>query len=67
MSLTSTASQAGVVIVEDHALIVTFLRTVCESFGATVLGDADTGEAALQLIRSTTPSHILMDVRLTKN
>ena len=46
MSLTSTASQAGVVIVEDHALIVTFLRTVCESFGATVLGDDEPTRSA---------------------
>ena len=52
------------IIAEDELLIAHNTRLRLEAHGYTVDGIAQTGEAALQMLESTRPDLILMDIRL---
>lgn len=55
----------GVLIVEDHHLVRTGLRNILEAAGdITIVGEAESGEAALRIHRERTPDVILMDISL---
>ncbi len=57
-----------VLIVDDHDLVRTGIRRLLEdrkqSDGIEVVGEADSGESALEAVRSLAPDVILMDVNM---
>lgn len=55
---------ASVFIVEDEAIVASDLRETLLGLGYSVAGTAKSGEAALELIGTTRPDLILMDIHL---
>lgn len=53
-----------IVIVDDHALAREGLKAVLAGSGFEIVGDAATGEEAIELVRELVPDLVLMDVRL---
>lgn len=53
-----------IVIVDDHALAREGLRAVLAGSDFEIVGDAATGEDAVELVRSLVPDLVLMDIRL---
>jgi two-component system, NarL family, invasion response regulator UvrY len=54
-----------VLIVDDHRLVrVGLTRMLSDARGMTIVGEADTGERALMLVRELKPNVILMDLRM---
>ena len=53
-----------VLVVEDDAIIATFLAEMLRDHGYRVAGPAHSGDEALQLFTETTPSVALLDVNL---
>lgn len=60
----TTASKPKIVVVEDEGLIAADLETRLKAAGYAVSGTADSGSAALRLIRKTSPDLVLMDIHL---
>lgn len=56
--------KASVLIVEDSFIVAYHLKLTLESEGYHVLATLDSGEAALQLIATTCPDLVLMDIML---
>ena len=58
-------SPARVVIVDDHTIIRSGLRTMLETAGAVhVVGEAGTAAAALEVVAETGPDVVLLDLKL---
>jgi DNA-binding NarL/FixJ family response regulator len=55
---------ARVVIVDDQAMMRAAFRTILESSGVEVVGEAASGEDAVALVRRLSPDVVLMDVRM---
>lgn len=53
-----------ILIVEDERLVAMDVEMQLTSFGYDVVGMADTGQQALQLVEATQPDLVLMDVSL---
>ena len=53
-----------VLLVDDHDLFRTGLRTLLEEQGVDVVGEADTGTRALEQIRETAPEVVVMDLNM---
>jgi two-component system invasion response regulator UvrY len=54
-----------VLIVDDHRLVrIGLTRMLAEARGIVIVGEADSGERALTLVRETKPNVILMDLRM---
>ena len=54
-----------VLIVDDHRLVrVGLARMLAEARGITIVGEAESGEKALALVRDLKPNVILMDLRM---
>lgn len=53
-----------IIIVDDHDLARAGLKAVLSVGGYDVVGDAATGERAIELVRELVPDLVLMDVRL---
>ncbi len=53
-----------VLIVDDEPVIRMDLRAMLESMGHTVVGEADTGEAALALARALKPDLVIVDIMM---
>lgn len=54
-----------VLIVDDHRLVrIGLTRMLAEARGIVIVGEADSGERALELVRETKPNVILMDLRM---
>ena len=53
-----------VLLVDDHHLFRTGLRTQLEEAGVDVVGEAQTGAAALTEIRATAPDVVVMDLNM---
>ena len=51
-------------LVDDHDLFRTGLRTLLEAQGVDVCGEAETGTAALTQIRETVPDVVVMDLNM---
>jgi DNA-binding NarL/FixJ family response regulator len=53
-----------VLLVDDHDLFRTGLRTLLEEQGVDVVGEADTGTRALEQIREVAPEVVVMDLNM---
>jgi two-component system invasion response regulator UvrY len=54
-----------VLIVDDHRLVrIGLTRMLAEARGIVIVGEADSGERALELVRESKPNVILMDLRM---
>jgi two-component system, NarL family, invasion response regulator UvrY len=54
-----------VLIVDDHRLVrIGLTRMLADAKGMVIVGEADSGERALGLVRETKPNVILMDLRM---
>lgn len=59
------SSVVRIVIVEDHLMFREVLRKVCTAeLGHEVVGEADNGERAIELITQATPDLVLLDLHL---
>jgi DNA-binding NarL/FixJ family response regulator len=56
--------RTGVLIVDDHAGFRAQARTLLESEGFDVVGEADDAESALAAARELTPDVVLVDIQL---
>ena len=56
-----------VLLADDHALVRAGIRALMEKISSVeVVGEAGTGREALELVRSTLPSIVLMDIAMTE-
>jgi DNA-binding NarL/FixJ family response regulator len=55
-----------IVLVDDHALFRTGLRRLLTERGIDVIGEAGSGEEAVQLVRELAPDVVLMDINLPR-
>ncbi|WP_045877860.1 response regulator transcription factor [Pseudofrankia sp. DC12] len=63
--MTQPASTIGVLIVDDHRLVLDGLSALIDSVeGLTVVGEATSGEQAISLTRSEHPDVVLMDIEM---
>jgi DNA-binding NarL/FixJ family response regulator len=53
-----------VLLVDDHDLFRSGLRTLLEDQGLQVVGEADNGRAALQLVAELAPDVVVMDLKM---
>jgi DNA-binding NarL/FixJ family response regulator len=53
-----------VLLADDHQILRDGIRRGLESAGEEVVGEADNGEEALELVRSTSPDIVLMDLSM---
>ena len=53
-----------VLLADDHQILRDGIRRGLEAAGETVVGEADNGEEAVELVRSTTPDIVLMDLSM---
>ncbi len=53
-----------VLLADDHQILRDGIRRGLESAGEDVVGEADNGEEALELVRSTMPDIVLMDLSM---
>ena len=58
------ADAARVVIVDDHDLFRTGLRTLLEEHGVQVAGEASAGSQAIGLVRELAPDVVVMDLNM---
>ncbi|HZP80996.1 MAG TPA: response regulator [Chthonomonadaceae bacterium] len=58
--------QGNIIIADDDAVLRFDLRSMLESIGHTVVGEADNGETACYLARSLRPDLIILDVMMPK-
>jgi signal transduction histidine kinase len=64
-SETDTVTPLRVMIVDDHQMVREGLRSILEQYDdLTVVGEASTGEQALQLARTLMPEVIIMDMHM---
>jgi CheY-like chemotaxis protein len=59
-----TPRTASILIVEDEALIASYIREVLEESGFTISGVASTGVEALTLVGDAVPDLALVDIKL---
>lgn len=55
-----------VVVVDDHTLVRQGIRSLLEVVEVEVVGEADDGQAALEIIEGSTPDVILLDLRMPR-
>jgi DNA-binding NarL/FixJ family response regulator len=60
----ASATGARVLIVDDHGLFRTGLRSLLEEQGIQVVGEAGDGAEALEVVRELTPEVVLMDLNM---
>src|SRR4051794_12836755 len=56
--------QPTVLIVDDHPSFRSFARTLLESEGFSVIGEAEDGAAALLAVETLRPAIVLLDIQL---
>jgi DNA-binding NarL/FixJ family response regulator len=61
---TERAASPRVLLVDDHDLFRTGLRTLLEEQGVDVVGEADNGTKALESLRETAPDVVVMDLNM---
>jgi DNA-binding NarL/FixJ family response regulator len=60
--LPEVSGDPRVLLVDDHALFRSGVRTLLEQRGANIVGEADTGDEAVRQVRELAPDVILMDL-----
>jgi DNA-binding NarL/FixJ family response regulator len=60
----SNQDEVSVVIVDDHMLFRGGLRAILEEGGITVLGEASSGEDAIELVERLAPDVVVMDINM---
>ena len=64
-AITRTSGPGRVLLVDDHPAVRRVLRSLLEEVGGwEVVGEADSGEAALPLVEQLVPDVVLMDCRM---
>jgi signal transduction histidine kinase len=64
-AITRTSGPGRVLLVDDHPAVRRVLRSLLEEVGGwQVVGEADSGEAALPLVEQLVPDVVLMDCRM---
>ena len=64
-AITRTSCPGRVLLVDDHPAVRRVLRSLLEEVGGwQVVGEADSGEAALPLVEQLVPDVVLMDCRM---
>src|ERR671912_3361 len=64
-AITRTSGPGRVLLVDDHPAVRRVLRSLLEEVGGwQVVGEADSGEAAIPLVEQLTPDVVLMDCRM---
>ena len=53
-----------ILVVDDHEAFRAAARTMLEEMGLEVVGEADSGESALDVFESTSPDIVLLDIQL---
>src|SRR5436305_14068910 len=61
---TEERGELRVLIVDDHDLFRTGLRNLLEDHGLTILGEAATGNEAVDLVRELAPEVVIMDLNM---
>jgi CheY-like chemotaxis protein len=61
---TAVKRQASILIVEDEALIASYIQEVLEESGFTIMGVASTGPEAMSLVSASPPDLALVDIKL---
>src|SRR6266581_3286348 len=62
---TSASKPTSILIVEDEALVASYIEEVLAESGFRVAGVAASGPEALSLAAENNPAHALVDIRLT--
>lgn len=62
--MASTLEQRRLVLADDHAVVRMGFRMLLEASGATIVGEADCGEAALAAYAEHRPDALVMDVTM---
>jgi two-component system, response regulator PdtaR len=65
LEIAADASVARILVVEDDALVASYIRDVLEESGFVIVGVASSGPEALALIDGDVPHLALVDIRLT--
>ncbi len=60
----STQDSLRVLIVDDHDLFRTGLRTLLEDEGVQIVGEASAGQEALDIVRELAPDVVVMDLNM---
>jgi DNA-binding NarL/FixJ family response regulator len=64
-AITRTSGPGRVLLVDDHPAVRRVLRSLLEEVGGwQVVGEADSGEAAIPLVEQLAPDVVLMDCRM---
>ena len=56
----------SVLIVDDHPVILLAVTVLLEKHGMRVVGEADNGLDAVQLVRELTPQVVVLDIGIPK-
>lgn len=64
VSVLGASKPIGLLIVEDEALVASYIREVLEDSGFAIVGVASSGREALALAAETRPRLALVDIRL---
>lgn len=64
MSLQVEHSETTLMIVDDHQMVREGLRSMLDVDGINIIGEADGGEKAIDLIKKLNPDVVLMDIRM---
>ncbi len=60
----ASAEGVRVLLVDDHDLFRTGLRTLLEEQGVNIVGEASAGEEAVELVKQEAPDVVLMDLEM---
>jgi two-component system, NarL family, response regulator LiaR len=63
-SIEPSAEGIRVLLVDDHDLFRTGLRTLLEEHGVEIVGEAPSGEDALEVVKEHAPDVVLMDLQM---
>lgn len=64
MMISEVKETVSVVIVDDHGIVREGLRGLLTRPGIEVIGDADCGEAAVEMVKMLRPQVVLLDIRM---
>ena len=62
--MTNSLQGSRILIADDHAMVRLGFRLLLEGAGATVVGEAESGEGMLRLYAELTPDVVVMDVSM---